>query len=66
MNDVKRAGPVARARGLGGMIAATADTTERDRRIPKELLDQLHEARLFRMLIRARSAATRSSRASMC
>ena len=50
MNDVKRAGPVARARGLAGVIAAAADTTERDRRIPKELLDQLHEARLFRML----------------
>src|SRR5271169_5509276 len=50
MDDVKRAGPVARARNLAGMIAAAADTAERDRRIPAHLLDQLHEARLFRML----------------
>ena len=32
------------------MIAAAAAETERNRRIPKEVLDQLHEARLFRML----------------
>jgi alkylation response protein AidB-like acyl-CoA dehydrogenase len=50
MDDVKRAAPVARARDLANMIAAASDTTERDRRIPRALLDQLHEARLFRML----------------
>jgi indole-3-acetate monooxygenase len=50
MYDVKRAGPVARARGLADMTAAAADTAERDRRIPDKVLDQLHEARLFRML----------------
>jgi indole-3-acetate monooxygenase len=49
MNDVKQTGPVARARSLAGAIAAAADTAERERRIPKELLEQLHEARLFRM-----------------
>ena len=50
MDDVKRAGPVARARGLADMIAAAADRTERARRIPEEVLDRLHETRLFRML----------------
>ena len=50
MDDVKRTAPVVRARDLADMITAVADTTERDRRIPGALLDQLHEARLFRML----------------
>jgi len=50
MDDVKLPGPVARARGLAEMIAAAADRTERGQRIPGEVLDRLHEARLFRML----------------
>jgi indole-3-acetate monooxygenase len=50
MNDVSRADPVARARELAPAIAAAADETERIRRIPERLLDELHEARLFRML----------------
>ena len=50
MNDVSRADPVLRARDLASAIGAAADETERIRRIPEPLLDQLHEARLFRML----------------
>jgi len=50
MNDVSRADPVARARELAPTITAAADETERIRRIPEPLLDELHEARLFRML----------------
>jgi alkylation response protein AidB-like acyl-CoA dehydrogenase len=41
---------VLRARDLASAIGAAADETERIRRIPEPLLDQLHEARLFRML----------------
>jgi indole-3-acetate monooxygenase len=50
MADVKRPAAVAVARHLAEMIAAAGDETERKRRIPKEVLDQLHQARLFRML----------------
>ncbi len=50
MNDGSRADPVMRARDLASAIGAAADETERIRRIPEPLLDQLHEARLFRML----------------
>ena len=50
MSDVSRPDPVLRARDLMPAIAAAADETERLRRIPKPLLDELHEARLFRML----------------
>ena len=42
---------LARARGLAGAIAAAADEIEQTRRIPEELLSQLHEARLFRMFL---------------
>jgi alkylation response protein AidB-like acyl-CoA dehydrogenase len=55
MNDLitreSLANPVARARELGPAIAAAADTIEKTRRIPEPLLTQLHEARLFRMLL---------------
>jgi alkylation response protein AidB-like acyl-CoA dehydrogenase len=55
MDDlVKReplANPLARVRELGPAIAAAADTIERTRRIPEPLLTQLHDARLFRMLL---------------
>src|SRR5580698_3968407 len=43
--------PPARLRELGPAITAAADTIERTRRIPEPLLTQLHEARLFRMLL---------------
>jgi indole-3-acetate monooxygenase len=43
--------PVARARGLAAAIAAAADAAENSRRIPEPLLAQLHQARLFRMLL---------------
>lgn len=42
---------IARARDLGPAIAAASDTIERTRRIPEPLLTQLHESRLFRMLL---------------
>ena len=41
----------ARARELGPLIAAAADRAEHDRRLPPELLDALHEAGLFRLLL---------------
>jgi alkylation response protein AidB-like acyl-CoA dehydrogenase len=51
MNIQTRADPVARARELGAEIAAGADEIERTRRIPAALLQQLHDSRLFRMLL---------------
>jgi indole-3-acetate monooxygenase len=42
---------LARARSVGPLIAAAAETIERTRRIPAELADALHAARLFRMLL---------------
>ena len=50
MNDMSRSDPVLRARDLTPAIVAAAGETERLRRIPEPLLDQLHDARLFRML----------------
>jgi alkylation response protein AidB-like acyl-CoA dehydrogenase len=50
MNDVSRADPLTRACELAPTITAAADETERIRRIPEPLLDELHAARLFRML----------------
>jgi alkylation response protein AidB-like acyl-CoA dehydrogenase len=43
--------PLARVRELGPAILAAADTIEQTRRIPEPLLTQLHDARLFRMLL---------------
>ena len=43
--------PVARARALGPALTAAADAIERTQEIPEPLLTQLHEARLFRMLL---------------
>jgi len=43
--------PLARVRELALAILAAADTIERTRRIPEPLLSDLHEARLFRMLL---------------
>ncbi|HTQ34844.1 MAG TPA: acyl-CoA dehydrogenase family protein [Stellaceae bacterium] len=45
--------PVERVRALGAAILDAADTVERTRRIPEPLLSQLHDARLFRMLLPA-------------
>ena len=49
--DQPAADPIALARALGPAIAAAADEIERTRRIPAALLDQLHAARGFRMLL---------------
>ena len=46
-----RIDPVAKARELGPAIEAAADEIERTMEIPEPLLAQLHEARLFRMLL---------------
>jgi len=50
MNDRSRAAPVRRARDLAPAICATADEIERAKRITEPLLEELHAARLFRML----------------
>jgi alkylation response protein AidB-like acyl-CoA dehydrogenase len=50
MNDPSRADPVRRARDLGSAICAAAEEIERARRITEPLLEELHAARLFRML----------------
>ncbi|MBT7755541.1 MAG: acyl-CoA dehydrogenase [Candidatus Magasanikbacteria bacterium] len=44
-------GPLARARRLAAALDAAADQIEQTRRIGEPLLTQLHEARLFRMLV---------------
>jgi indole-3-acetate monooxygenase len=55
MNDVTpfaaASEPAARARDLAGTIAGAADIIEQTRRLPAGLLDALHDARLFRMLL---------------
>src|SRR5271170_976424 len=55
MNDVITRNPLAspsmRVREVAPAIVAAADTIERTRRIPEPLLTQLHDARLFRMLL---------------
>jgi alkylation response protein AidB-like acyl-CoA dehydrogenase len=51
MDRIERVDPVAKARALGPMIAASGDEIESTRRIPDALLSALHEARLFRMLL---------------
>jgi alkylation response protein AidB-like acyl-CoA dehydrogenase len=43
--------PLARVRELGPAIIAAATTIEKTRRIPEPLLSELHDARLFRMLL---------------
>ena len=42
---------VARARALGPLIDASADTLEKTRRIPEPLLGELHSSRLLRLLL---------------
>jgi alkylation response protein AidB-like acyl-CoA dehydrogenase len=51
MNIQTRPDPIARARELGAEIALAADEIERTQRIPEPLLERLHDARLFRMLL---------------
>ena len=51
MDALSQPDPVARARELAEPIAAAAATIERDQRLPASLLDRIHEARLFRMLL---------------
>jgi alkylation response protein AidB-like acyl-CoA dehydrogenase len=46
-----RIDPVGRARALGPAIAAAADEIERTQEIPEPLLGDLHESRLFRLLL---------------
>src|SRR5215813_8888175 len=42
---------VARAEAVRPVVAAAADEIERDRRLPPAILDKLHEAELFRLLL---------------
>ena len=55
MNDIgistRKPDPVARARALGPAIAAVVDEIERIQAFPEPLLSQLHESRLFRLLL---------------
>jgi indole-3-acetate monooxygenase len=44
-------GVIARAEALRDAVAAASDKIERDRRLPPALLDKLHEAQLFRLLL---------------
>ncbi len=51
MNHLNRPDPIARARQLQPAIEAHADELERTKRIPESLLNELHRARVFRMLM---------------
>ena len=67
MDTQDRPDPLAIARDLGAAIAAAADAIERTRRIPEPLLARLHAfAAVAACCCRARSAATRRSRAPTC
>src|SRR6266404_4383396 len=50
MNDLSLPSPIARARDLARLIAAEADAIERGRRLTAPVVEELHQARLFRML----------------
>ena len=43
--------PVAKARAVGPAIAAVADEIERSQEIPAPVLAQMHESRIYRMLL---------------
>ena len=45
------AGVIARAEAVRPFVAAAANDIERERRLPAPLLDRLHEAELFRLLL---------------
>jgi alkylation response protein AidB-like acyl-CoA dehydrogenase len=51
MTERMGSSPVARARDVAAAVAAAADAIERTRRIPETLLDELHAARLFRLVV---------------
>lgn len=51
LSVVAKADPAARARSLGPALSAAGDEIERSQEIPEPLLGQLHDARLFRMLL---------------
>jgi indole-3-acetate monooxygenase len=42
---------IARAEAVRPLVAAASDEIEKERRLPPALLDQLHEAQLFRLLL---------------
>jgi len=42
---------IARAEAVQPLVAAASNTIERERRLPPVLLDKLHEAQLFRLLL---------------
>ena len=50
MNDLSLPSPVARARDLARLIVAEAEAIERGRRLTEPVVEELHQARLFRML----------------
>src|SRR5213082_1051972 len=43
--------PVARARAVGPSVAAVADEIESSQAIPEPVLTELHESRIYRMLL---------------
>jgi alkylation response protein AidB-like acyl-CoA dehydrogenase len=43
--------PVARARALAPIIEAAADETERERRVAASVMEAMHEAKMFRLLL---------------
>ena len=45
------AGVIARAEAVRPFVAAAANDIEHERRLPAPLLDRLHEAELFRLLL---------------
>lgn len=51
MNHLAKPDPLERARLLGPAIDDAADEIERTRRLPEPLLSQMHEARMFRLLL---------------
>jgi indole-3-acetate monooxygenase len=51
MDDRAKVDCVANARALAPVIAAAAPRIEADRELPPDLVDALHEARLWRMLV---------------
>ncbi len=51
MNQISRIDVVARARAVAPVIAAQGDAIEQARRLTAPVLDALHDARLFRMLL---------------
>ena len=51
MDERAKADCVANARALAPVIAAAAPRIEAERQLPADLVDALHEARMFRMLV---------------